>query len=890
LLTISSVDCALGAGASAGVADYVLGRADRPAAFARGDYYVSDYDIDSDQPTLWHGAPAALSQLGVQPGQAVERDQLIAALQGQHVSTGAQIRRSGHRTVERDGIFVVEEVVKSVDLTFSAPKSVSVLWSQADPDERRRIEADVLVAAQAAIDHMATTKACVHRRTPDGARIREPAAGVAAALSLHVTARRAASDAAPAPQLHVHGVVVGLLRQDGMLVTPDPWKWFRDGAAREGGALGRAVLAERLASRGYEIEAETGKRQRYFELAGVPATLRAAFSGRTREVETRAKALELAIGRPVRGAALAVLAKETRTKKNELDHAEVAAWWDAVAAEHGFTRREAGQLRGPYRQRDLAVLEGALARSIIERLAAEGPTVSTAEARAIALEAAAGRAAPARALEILGELQKTGIVIALEQDRVTTKPIRDLERYVLAAARTTRPAAPLPHDLVAHGIATAAAALGERRHLDPEQIAAVDAITNGATWTNLTGRAGTGKGPTLEAAAHAYRGAGWQVLACAVDGTTAQRLAAQVKSRGYTIDGLTTRIDHGRLTPTPQTLVIVDEASKVDTARWAELARLVHDHNIRILAVGDEGQLQSITLPGLFPELCDAAPTVRLNEIRRHRDATDPSREHQWLGHYQQALHAGEAHQAIAILQEHDALRLHDTRPEAMVALVEDWNSWRHDHSLDQTMLLVHGTNGDVDTANLLAQRARYQAGELSADSVPAPDRDYQLHAGDLIVLRGAPLLLIGGDRIENGTGMRITCVNPRRDQIQVALTPAHARAPVCATIDLTPLRQTWPGLRQPALRLAYAMHPNPAQGATVDRTAALGHPIADRNATYVADTRARYGHTIHLAREDLGTDGTDADRLDRYAQSISDSRSRAASIRYRAAARDLSP
>lgn len=73
-------------------------------------------------------------------------------------------------------------------------------------------------------------------------------------------------------------------------------------------------------------------------------------------------------------------------------------------------------------------------------------------------------------------------------------------------------------------------------------------------------------------------------------------------------------------------------------------------------------------------------------------------------------------------------------------------------------------------------------------------------------------------------------------------------------------------------------MHPNPAQGATVDRTATLGDPIADRNATYVADTRARYGHTVHLAREDLGTDGTDADRLERYATAISESRARSAS------------
>ena len=77
-------------------------------------------------------------------------------------------------------------------------------------------------------------------------------------------------------------------------------------------------------------------------------------------------------------------------------------------------------------------------------------------------------------------------------------------------------------------------------------------------------------------------------------------------------------------------------------------------------------------------------------------------------------------------------------------------------------------------------------------------------------------------------------------------------------------------------------MHPNPAQGATVARTATLGHAIADRNATYVADTRARYGHTVHLAREDFGVDGTDADRLDRFAVTISDPRIRRASISYK--------
>jgi hypothetical protein len=166
VVTISSIERAVdGDGGAGAAADYVVSRADRPTAHTRGDYCVGDDHVESDARTLWHGAPAALSQLGVDPGAAVERDALVAALQGRHVVSGAQVRRPGQRGVERDGELVVERVVKSVDLTFSVPKSVSVVWPQAGAEERQRIKADVLAAAQETIDFMATTRcACTGAR------------------------------------------------------------------------------------------------------------------------------------------------------------------------------------------------------------------------------------------------------------------------------------------------------------------------------------------------------------------------------------------------------------------------------------------------------------------------------------------------------------------------------------------------------------------------------------------------------------------------------------------------------------------------------------------------------------------------------------------------------
>ena len=88
-------------------------------------------------------------------------------------------------------------------------------------------------------------------------------------------------------------------------------------------------------------------------------------------------------------------------------------------------------------------------------------------------------------------------------------------------------------------------------------------------------------------------------------------------------------------------------------------------------------------------------------------------------------------------------------------------------------------------------------------------------------------------------------------------------------------------GKRAAAVRLAYAMHSFPAQGATVQGTATLaGHWSQAKRETYVGDTRAIYRHTVHVAREDLGVDGTDEDRIARYAQRIAENRQRLASIR----------
>ena len=268
MLTLSKVVVEVGNRADAARAgDYRLELEAAPEAFARSDYQLAEQGLERrserSSSSLWLGADDALAQFGVRRGQPIERDDLIAVLQGRHVETGEQLRRPGALKREAhdergqacsddEGRPMIERVtgVAHVEMTMSVPKSVSVLWA---------MSSETIARGSSGRSWRRQSGRCSTWRAPrrsstaagkDGVRVREPAAGAAAASSLHVTARRARGDRAPAPQLHVHNLVLGVARTDGRLVAADSWEWFRHDAALEGGALFRAQVADALVNAG----------------------------------------------------------------------------------------------------------------------------------------------------------------------------------------------------------------------------------------------------------------------------------------------------------------------------------------------------------------------------------------------------------------------------------------------------------------------------------------------------------------------------------------------------------------------------------------------------------------------------------------------------------------
>jgi hypothetical protein len=82
------------------------------------------------------------------------------------------------------------------------------------------------------------------------------------------------------------------------------------------------------------------------------------------------------------------------------------------------------------------------------------------------------------------------------------------------------------------------------------------------------------------------------------------------------------------------------------------------------------------------------------------------------------------------------------------------------------------------------------------------------------------------------------------------------------------------------ALRLGYAQHVYRQQGATVGRSVVVtGGWQTSKETAYVEASRARHGTDWFLAREDLGIEGQDADRVMQLAHRMRTSRAQTPSL-----------
>jgi conjugative relaxase-like TrwC/TraI family protein len=444
VITIRKIQIDVGnRGGALAAARYVLEPSEGPAAYAREG---EGEDAPQWGGTVWLGSEEALRKLGLERGSEVELEQLTAALQGLHAVSGKRVRKSGpspaldalgNELLGEDGEPYTKQVHNSYDLTFSVPKSVSVLWSQADAKLRSELEQAIVDSANTALEHLVRTRPLVGGE--------EVGQGFVASASLHVVARTADGDPSPAPQLHLHINLAGVLSAKGRLRTPDGFALYDDNAMREMGALARGVLARRIERIGFAVKACTGNGGRYFELAGVPSGLCERLSGRTRDVLVWVAAMQRRFGKVLSNRSAARGAEATRADKSRVSQADAQAWWDSHAQDFEFDAAEIGRMRAEaVPEHDVAAIGEEIRQAVLDRLWQEGPTVSVGALQAIAYEHVPLGVEPDEAHAVLEQMRAAGELVMLDEGLVTSQEIRATEEHVRDVALKARGGAGRP--------------------------------------------------------------------------------------------------------------------------------------------------------------------------------------------------------------------------------------------------------------------------------------------------------------------------------------------------------------------------------------------------------------------------------------------------------------
>ena len=860
------------------------------------------YTADGTPPGRWLGSGlAGLGDGRVRPGDVVEEAQLALLLgEGRDPITGAPLGRAYPRYLSRAervaarvaqlgagldreqraaAVAAIESAeatrstrraVAGFDLTFSVPKSVSVLWALAPAD----VQAQIVTAHHAAIDdvlrlfeaEVAATR--MGADAGDGAVAQVDVTGVSAVAFDHVDSR--AGD----PQLHTHVVIANKVQ------TALDGKWRSlDGRPVHAAMVAlsehyRAVLADHLTRTlglTWHQRDRGADRNACWDLTGVPEELLELFSSRAAAIGAVKDELVAAYvaehghhpsARTVlklrQQATLATRPDKTVTPLAEL----MTSWRDRASAVLDRPAEDWAARLVHYRRRSQQLLTAdALSEATVAGVAAQvvnvvgerrstwrrwnlhaetsrqlaGVRFATTTDRTTVLhrivDAAQDqsvRLTPPELATVPAELRRadgTSVLRPRHSEVFTSAELLAAEDRLLDLGRTTTAPTLPPH--------TSDQATAAGGGLGNDQAAAVTAVaTSGRCVDVLIGPAGAGKTTAMRTLRQA-----WTSLYGdnSVIGLAPSAAAAEVLGQdlGVPADTLAKWLhDHhaGNATLTAGQLVIIDEASLAGTRSLHTIADHAATVGAKVLVVGDPAQLASVDAGGALQLLArDRDDVAHLTDVRRFTQPWEAAATLQLRDSNPTVLDT---------YSQHD--RLHDGDTEQMLNTA--YTAWQTDQAAGKHSLLIAPTRDQVLALNIRAQADLIASGHVDAADTVALHDGTTAGVGDVVVTRRNDRRLHGaGGWVRNGDRWRITALHPD------------------GTVDVR--RQRLPSsspTRLPAsyvdahVELGYATTVHRAQGATVDTAHAIVGPGMTRETLYVAMTRGRQSNDAYTCTDTL--------------------------------------
>lgn len=627
--------------------------------YEKDDYYVAGGAGPGGQGE-WYGRGAG--KLGL--AGTVDREQFRATLEGK-LPNGVELGRW------RDG---ERSHYPGWDLTFSAPKSVSLLVEIAGDERLREAHQE---AVKAALDWLEEHIVTYRQQGFFGVR-QQLSGNLVAALFQHDTSRE------QDPQLHTHSVVINATERGDQRWVSVHGKLFYE-YKMAGGNIYRAELAMRVQELGYEIE-RTGADGR-FEVSAVPADMLAMFQARRDQIEAAMQERGLAGAEDAAHAALL-----TRGAKQTIPRDQLVDAWTERARSKGYNlaatvdeARAAGDQRPTTPFKPERAVYGA-----IERLAEPEAVFSNAELIRWSLANAIGRGRVDDITDAMERLRDAG---RLQQASLrgrqawTTPRAKEQERRILESLRRGRGQVQAPYQEEELD-----AALSDT-DLSRGQRAAVTLIaTTRDRFTGVLGRSGTGKTRMLRTVRELLETRGYQLHGMAQNSEAARKLADESKIESGTVRRHMKQVERdlrrmrGADKPTAacireryaKQVWIMDEASQSDSGLTRSVTFAAERLGARLVMVGDVKQLGAIGAGKPFElMLNEGMQRAEMDEIRRQKNP-----EH--LKAIRQ-VYAGDIDAAMATLEPHmcQAPRFDDR----VIAIVDAWRRLNDEQRKDSFIL-----------------------------------------------------------------------------------------------------------------------------------------------------------------------------------------------------------
>lgn len=822
-------------------------------AGASADYYANYLtQAPGEVPGVWTGKQAEAFGLAGE----VTHDDLLALLEGRDPVSGTQLgRRFSDREMKNSKH--VEKAVAGFDATFSAPKSISVLWALTQDD--RFLEAHD-IGVSAALAHLDRFGSTTRVRAGKGVRLHPDSCGLIMAKFRQTTSR------ADDPDLHTHCVISNKVRTaDGRWMALDG-KYMKEFQRMLGGIY-QSVIRNELSHRlGFDWEPIVNGQA---EIAGIPKDVLRTFSKRTIQMEDALQPkIDEFIEREARDPSEWEVAKmtreaviDTRQKKSGAGVADLTTRWVNEAHDLGWSGPD---LLDEARLFASSVSPGErvdqlTAHDVVNHMSSKGSAWNRAdimkaicdlkrpvasqdgERWAASLERACDAVMeecieldPASAVGPRRASDGRSLAAPPVSRHISSERILAEEDFIIAWAIEAQAADPMPSASV------------DVDGLDVMQAEVARAVAGHDRLVLAVGPAGAGKTTTLRTAVADLNSDFRYVFGVAPSAKAAHVLKRETGLQADTLAKLLhewERTDRGPLTEydlPPGSTVIVDESGMVGTSDLNRLVTLATREDWRLVLIGDHHQLQAVGRGGMFHELCRNGRAIELDCIHRFHEP--------WEAAASLQLRHGDP-RGLDVYLEHGRVAA-GTFDDHLRRIAKTWLDTSGD---GRTIAITASTNEHVDKINGVIQYLRTATDQISsAGGTASIGSGETAHVGDIVVTRQ------NDRRLETSVG------EPVRNRESWTVEAVGGDGSLTVSSKAGSGTVTLPAdYATEHVRLGYASTEHGNQGDTVDVGIELATVATTQRGLYVGATRGRDENKILVVTETDDID--DAREILRY-------------------------